>query len=253
MLITGASQGIGEAAALRFAEEGARVAVNGRHEDKLRAVVDKLPKVDAGPHVVATGDMSKEDDVDRVMRTSLDEMGGLDVLICNAGIMRPSPSEDITLDDLNAVLAVNLTSVILCSRAVLKYWRSNDLKGSILVNSSVHQEIPKPQYLGYSASKGAVGNVVRTLALEYAAHGIRVNGVGPGAIVTPMNDAWVHDPEQYKTVSSHIPMGRPGEGREIADALTFLASEEASYITGQMLYVDGGLTLYADFQKNWSS
>ncbi|GAN53293.1 SDR family NAD(P)-dependent oxidoreductase [Tanticharoenia sakaeratensis] len=253
VLVTGASQGIGEGIALAFAEQGARVALNGRKEDKLRAVQEKLPRVSGGDHPIAAGDMSKEDDVDRIMKESLEAFGGLDVLVCNAGIMIPSPSEDVTLEDFNKVLAVNLTSVMLCSRAALKYWRAHDKTGTIIVNSSVHQQIPKPQYLGYSASKGAVGNVVRTLALEYARFGIRVNAVAPGAIVTPMNDAWVHDPKQHEAVSRHIPMRRPGESREIADVVTFLASEDASYITGQTIFVDGGLTLYADFEQNWSS
>lgn len=253
VLITGASQGIGAATAQAFAAEGARVAINGRHEDSLRDLCEAMPRVEAGDHVIAPGDMALQADVDRVMHDSLTALGGLDVLICNAGIQKQCPSEDIALEDFNQVMAVNVTSVVLCARAALKYWRTHNLKGTILVTSSVHQKIPKPQYLGYSASKGAVGNIVQTLALEYARHGIRVNGVAPGAIVTPMNDAWVNDPKEYKIVSDHIPMGRPGEAREIAEPLLFLASESASYVTGQMLYVDGGLTLYADFEKNWSS
>ena len=253
VLITGASQGIGAATAKAFAAEGARVAINARREASLRDLRESMKRVDAGDHVIAPGDMAVPADVDRVMHDSLAALGGLDVLVCNAGIMKDSPSEDIALEDFSQVMAVNVTSVVLCARAALKYWRQHDLKGTILVTSSVHQKIPKPQYLAYSASKGAVGNIVQTLALEYARHGIRVNGVAPGAIVTPMNDAWIHDPKAYKAVSGHIPMGRPGEAHEIAEPLLFLASESASYVTGQMLYVDGGLTLYADFEKNWSS
>jgi len=253
VLVTGASQGIGESIATRFASEGARVALNGRKEDKLREVLGKMPKVAAGDHPIAVGDMAQEADVDRVMRESIETMNGLDVLVCNAGFQISCPSEDISLKDFNAVMAVNVTGVVLCARAALKYWRENDKTGTIIVNSSVHQQIPKPHYLGYSASKGAVGNIVRTLALEYARHGIRVNAVAPGAIVTPINDSWVKDPKQYEAVASHIPMKRPGESREISDAVTFLASEEASYITGQTIFVDGGMTLYADFENNWSS
>jgi len=180
-------------------------------------------------------------------------MGGLDVLVCNAGYQIASPSEDIKLEDFEGVMAVNVTGVMLPCREAIKYWLENGIQGAIIVNSSVHQIIPKPHYLGYSASKGAVGNIVRTLALEYASRGIRVNAVAPGAIVTPINMSWINDPVQYKNVSDHIPMKRPGEGREIADAVTFLAAEDSTYITGQTLYVDGGLTLYGDFEKNWSS
>ena len=253
VLVTGASQGIGEATALRFAQEGAQVALNGRKEDKLIAVRDAMPKVSGGEHVIAAGDISKEADVERLMRESIEAMGGLDILVCNAGYQIPSPSEDVKLEDFEGVMAVNVTGVMLPCRAALKYWLENNIHGVIIVNSSVHQIIPKPHYLGYSASKGAVGNIVRSLALEYASRGIRVNAVAPGAIVTPINMSWINDPEQYKAVSSHIPMKRPGESREIADTVAFLASEESTYITGQTLYVDGGLTLYGDFEKNWSS
>lgn len=253
VLITGASQGIGEATALYFAQEGARVALNGRKEDKLLAAREKLPKVPEGEHVIATGDISKEDDIAALMDKSVREMGGLDILVCNAGYQIPSPSEDISLADFEGVMAVNVTGVMLSCRAAIRYWLEKGIKGRIVVNSSVHQIIPKPHYLGYSASKGAVGNIVRTLALEYASRGIRVNAVAPGAIVTPINDSWVKDPKEYEAVASHIPMKRPGESDEIASTVAFLAGDDSSYITGQTLFVDGGLTLYGDFEKNWSS
>ncbi|WP_336760006.1 glucose 1-dehydrogenase [Asaia sp. VD9] len=253
VLVTGASQGIGEDVAMHFASEGAQVAINGRKAEKLQPLLDKLPKPVSGEHLIVAGDMSVEEDVDRVMKETLDGFDGLDVLICNAGMQIECPSDEISLKDFNMVMAVNVTGVVLCARAALKYWRDKDLPGNIIVNSSVHQQIPKPHYLGYSASKGAVGNIVRTLALEYARFDIRVNAVAPGAIVTPINDAWVKDPEKYEATAKHIPMKRPGECREISDAIAFLASKESSYITGQTLFVDGGLTLYADFEQNWSS
>jgi glucose 1-dehydrogenase len=123
----------------------------------------------------------------------------------------------------------------------------------ILNISSVHQEIPKPRFLGYSVSKGGMQNLTRTLALEYAGRGIRVNGIGPGATVTPINRAWIDDPEKRAMVESHIPMGRAGTSEEMAAVAAFLASDEAAYITGQTLFVDGGLTLYPDFRTAWSS
>ena len=119
--------------------------------------------------------------------------------------------------------------------------------------SSVHEEIPKPKFLGYSVSKGGMRNLTRTLALEYAGRNIRVNAIGPGATVTPINRAWVDDPEKRALVTAHIPMGRAGDAEEMASATAFLLSDEAGYITGQTLFVDGGLTLYADFRGTWSS
>jgi len=124
----------------------------------------------------------------------------------------------------------------------------------VIINvSSVHQVIPKPRFLSYSVSKGGMQNLTRTLALEYAGRGIRVNGIGPGATVTPINRAWVDDPEKAGEVLRHIPMARAGTAEEMAAVTAFLASEDAAYITGQTLFVDGGLTLYPDFRVGWSS
>jgi glucose 1-dehydrogenase len=125
--------------------------------------------------------------------------------------------------------------------------------GSIVNVSSVHQLIPKPRFLGYSVSKGGMQNLTRSLALEYAARGIRVNGIGPGATVTPINRAWIDDPVKREMVESHIPMRRAGESWEMAAAAAWLCSDEAAYITGQTLFVDGGLTLYPSFETTWSS
>ena len=119
--------------------------------------------------------------------------------------------------------------------------------------SSVHQAIPKPSYLGYSVSKGGMQNLTSTLALEYAGRGIRVNAVAPGATVTPINRAWIDDPVKAAMVADHIPVGRAGTADEMAGVCAFLASDDAGYITGQTIFVDGGLTLYADFREPWSS
>ena len=123
----------------------------------------------------------------------------------------------------------------------------------IVNNSSVHEIIPKPKYLSYSISKGGMENLTKTLALEYAASGIRVNAVGPGAVVTPINKAWIDNPKARGEVESHIPMARPAEADEIAAVFAFLASDEASYITGQTIFVCGGLSLYPEFRTAWAS
>jgi len=125
--------------------------------------------------------------------------------------------------------------------------------GVIINVSSVHQVIPKPRFLGYSVSKGGMQNLTRSLALEYAARGVRVNSIGPGATVTPINRSWIDDPVKRRMVESHIPMRRAGGSEEMAAAVAFLCSDEAAYITGQTLFVDGGLTLYPSFETTWSS
>jgi glucose 1-dehydrogenase len=126
-------------------------------------------------------------------------------------------------------------------------------RGNIINCSSVHQIIPKPDYLAYSISKGGIANLTRTLALEFARRGIRVNAVGPGAVDTPLNAVWTGDPVRRAAVEAHIPLGRAATAEEIAAVFAFLASGESSYITGQTIYACGGLTLFNDFRENWAS
>ena len=151
------------------------------------------------------------------------------------------------------MLAVDLRGSFLGAREAIKAFLADEKRGVVINVSSVHELIPRPGYLSYSISKGGIGNLTRTLALEYARRGIRVNGVAPGATITPINRAWSEDPIKTEIVSSHIPLGRPGTADEMAGVCAFLASDEAAYITGQTIFVDGGLTLYADFREPWSS
>jgi len=181
----------------------------------------------------------------------LDEFGRLDILINNAGIQRVAASHEIGMVD--RVLGVNVRGPFLCTREAIRHFLSRPGGGVILNNSSVHETIPKPKYLPYSVSKGALENMTRTLALEYAGRGIRVNSVGPGAVVTPMNRAWIDDPQARGEVESHIPIGRAACPEEIASVFAFLASDDASYVTGQTIYACGGLTLYPEFRTAWSS
>jgi glucose 1-dehydrogenase len=181
------------------------------------------------------------------------ELGGLDILINNAGIQISRPSDELSGADFDKVLAVNLRGSFLCAREAIKSFLAEEKPGVVINVSSVHQLIPKPDYLGYSCSKGGMMNLTRTLALEYAARGIRVNGIGPGATITPINSAWIDDPVKKEQVESHIPMRRAGTADEMGGVACFLASDDAAYVTGQTIFVDGGLTLFPSFREPWSS
>jgi glucose 1-dehydrogenase len=259
-LITGGSRGIGRAVAVRFAREGARVAIN--YHGNREAAEECLSLVEAAAadaglpqdeHFIVQGDVGAQEDVERMFGEVERRFGGLDILINNAGIQAEAPSESASPEDIERVLRTNLDGALYCSQAAIRRFLAGGQGGVIVNCSSVHQIIPKPGFLGYSLSKGAMGNLTRTLALEFADRGIRVNAVGPGATLTDMNASWADDAKARTAVEAHIPIGRAGEADEIAAAFLFLASAEASYITGQTLYVCGGLTLYGDFRKNWSS
>jgi glucose 1-dehydrogenase len=260
VLVTGGTSGIGQAIAVRFAEHGANVAINylrtpdeaAETEQQVHACVAKV-RQEGVRDVLVGADVSNEDEVVRMVADAAEQLGGIDVLVNNAGIQISRPSEELSSADFDKVLAINLRGSFLCAREAIKHFLAQDKQGSIVNISSVHQLIPKPSYLGYSVSKGGMMNLTRTLALEYAGRGIRVNAVGPGATITPINRAWVDDPIKAEMVTSHIPIPRPGEADEMAGVVAFLASDDAAYVTGQTIYVDGGLTLFADFREPWSS
>jgi glucose 1-dehydrogenase len=151
------------------------------------------------------------------------------------------------------VLGVNLRGVFLCSRRAIRHFLERKIKGIIINNSSNHESQPKPGFIAYSVSKGGLGNLTKTLALEFSNRGIRVNAVAPGATITPLNKSWTDDPKKRANVEGHIPIGRAAEAPEVAGVFAFLASDDATYITGQTIYVDGGLTLSADYRQNWAS
>jgi glucose 1-dehydrogenase len=260
VLVTGGSSGIGQAIAVRFAEYGANVAINYLRqpeeakgtEEQVHACISKVQQ-EGVQDVLVQGDVSREDDVVMMVGAAVEGLGGLDVLVNNAGIQISRPSDELSSEDFDKVLAVNLRGSFMCAREAIRHFLAEEKPGSIINVSSVHQLIPKPNYLGYSTSKGGMQNLTRTLALEYAARGIRVNGVGPGATVTPINRAWIDDPEKRRQVEEHIPMQRAGDADEMAGVTAFLASDDAAYITGQTIFVDGGLTLFPSFSTPWSS
>jgi glucose 1-dehydrogenase len=264
VLVTGGTSGIGQAIAVRFAAEGAHVAINYRRTEQDAAETDALVhqaleqcvhdvQAHGVNHILVQADISKEDEVRRMVQNVITKLGGLDILINNAGIQTAADSHEMPVVDFDRVLAVNLRGAFVAAQAAIRHFLAAEKRGVIINVSSVHQVIPKPRFLSYSVSKGGMQNLTRTLALEYAGRDIRVNGIGPGATVTPINQAWVDDPEKAAEVLQHIPMARAGTAEEMAGVTVFLASDDAAYITGQTLFVDGGLTLYPDFRTAWSS
>jgi glucose 1-dehydrogenase len=260
VLVTGGTSGIGQAIAVRFAEYGANVAINylrapeeaTETEERVHACLARVRQRGVRD-VLVRGDVSKEEEVVAMLESAVDGLGGIDVLVNNAGIQLSSPSHELSTSDFDKVLDVNLRGAFLCAREAVKRFLAAGTQGVIINVSSVHQLIPKPNYLAYSTSKGGMESLTQTLALEYAGQGIRVNAIAPGATVTPINRAWIDDPVKRAMVESHIPMGRAGTADEMAGVTCFLASDDAAYITGQTIFVDGGLSLFADFREPWSS
>jgi glucose 1-dehydrogenase len=263
-VVTGGGSGIGQAIAIRLGDEGVHVAVNyvGRPEGAqatkeaiergVERCMERMTKAGVRP-ILVEADVSEHDQVERMFSQVLTEYGRLDFLVNNAGIQIAADSDALAPADFDKVLAINLRGAFLCAQQAIRRFLAAERPGAIVNVSSVHQLIPKPRVLGYSVSKGGLANLTRTLALEYAGRGIRVNGIGPGATITPINRAWVDDPAKRALVEAHIPMRRAGESEEMAGATAFLLSDEAAYITGQTLFVDGGLTLYPSFESTWSS
>ena len=248
VVITGSSTGLGKSMAIRFATEKAKVVVNYRSkEEEANSVLEEIKKV-GGEAIAVKGDVTVESDVINLVQSSIKEFGKLDVMINNAGMENPVSSHEMSLSDWNKVIDTNLTGAFLGSREAIKHFVENDIKGTVINMSSVHEKIPWPLFVHYAASKGGMKLMTETLALEYAPKGIRVNNIGPGAINTPINAEKFADPEQRADVESMIPMGYIGEPEEIAAVAAWLASSEASYVTGITLFADGGMTQYPSFQ-----
>ncbi len=259
-LITGASRGIGRGIAERFAAEGAIVAIDHyRDEDAAEDVLAAIRSADeaAGyglrPHFDVDADVGSEASIQAMMAITLERFGRLDILVNNAGIQATTPGDSFDTATLSRIIGVNLIGAAIASRAAIAHFLSRPGGGSIINTTSAHEVIPKPGYEAYAISKTGLGALTRTLALEFSGRGIRVNAVGPGAVITDINAAWKDDPAARANVESHIPMGFAAEPQDIAPVYAFLASEEARYITGQTIFACGGVTLYADFKQNWAS
>ena len=254
-LVTGANSGIGEAVAKGLAEAGASVVVNYvTNEDRARQVLKDIEAA-GGTAMALYADVSKEDEVQAMFRKMFAAYGSIDILVNNAGLQRDAPFQDMTLEQWNFVLSVNLTGQFLCAReAVREFIRRGVVPqlsraaGKVICMSSVHQAIPWSHHANYAASKGGIMMLMQTMAQELAQYRIRVNSIAPGAIKTPINKSAWETPEAAKELLKLIPYDRIGETTDIARAAVWLASDQSDYVTGTTLFVDGGMMLYPGFR-----
>ncbi len=254
VLITGGDSGIGAGIAKAMAEAGGRVAINYAHaEDKARAVAADIRGLGAEALVIQAN-VADEAAVQAMVRRVCDTWGSIDILVANAGLQKDAPFLDMTLDDWNLVLAVNLTGQFLCAReAAREFVRRGPVPGlraagTIICISSVHDKIPWAGHVNYATSKGGIAMLMKTMAQELAPHHIRVNAISPGAIKTPINRAAWDTPAAEAQLLKLIPYGRVGEPEDIGHVAVWLASDQADYITGATIYVDGGMMLYPGFR-----
>jgi glucose 1-dehydrogenase len=239
-IVTGAGSGIGYAIAERFASAGASICVNYLgYEDDAKALAQRLPKA-----IAFKADISKMGEVQSMVDATVKELGSLDVLVNNAGVEKSMPFFDIDEATWDLMLDVNLKGAFLCAQACARAMRDSGRGGSIVNISSVHEDVPFPDFTPYSASKGGLRMMMRNAALELAPHRIRVNNVAPGAIATPINAKTLNDPEKVATLQRIIPLQRVGRPEEVAEVALFLASDASSYVTGSTYYVDGGMVRY---------
>jgi glucose 1-dehydrogenase len=258
-IVTGASSGIGAGVAKSLAGAGAAVVVNhpaSGSEAAAAAVLEEI-KGQGGSGIIYQCDVSKEAEVQKMFADVVKEFGTVDILVNNAGLQRDSPFHEMSLEQWNFVLGVNLTGQFLCAReAIREYLRRgivperSKAAGKIICMSSVHEVIPWAGHANYAASKGGIMMMMKSIAQEFAPYKIRVNSIGPGAIKTPINhEAW-DTPAAEKKLLELIPYNRVGVVEDIGNAAVWLASDDSDYVNGTTLFVDGGMTLYPGFSTN---
>lgn len=256
-LVTGANSGIGQATAIALGQAGADVVVNYvTGQDRAEAVAEQIRGggVRAYAHCA---DVSNEDQVKEMFGRMVEEFGTIDILVNNAGRQKDARFVDMSLADWNAVIGVNLTGQFLCAREAIKEFLRRGVvpsvsaaAGKIICMSSVHEVIPWAGHANYAASKGGIMMLMKSIAQEFAPHRVRINSIAPGAIRTPINTAAWSTPEAYQSLMTLVPYKRIGEPEDIARTAVWLASDEADYLVGATIFVDGGMTLYPGFTEN---
>jgi glucose 1-dehydrogenase len=256
-LVTGASSGIGAGVAKALAAEGANVVINySSNPEKAEAVLQEI-RQKGGEGFIFKADVSDEKQVAEMFQATIRKFGTVDILVNNAGLQKDARFHDMTLDEWNRVLSINLTGQFLCAREAIREFLKRGVvmersksAGKIICMSSVHEVIPWAGHANYSASKGGVMMLMKSIAQEYAPLKIRVNSIGPGAIRTPINHAAWQTPEAYTQLLKLIPAKRIGESEDIGSAAVWLASDDSEYVNGITLFVDGGMLLYPGFEDN---
>lgn len=247
-LVTGGASGIGRSTVQRLAADGAAVVINFVGDREPADELIRQVREADGTAVAIEADVSDEQQVTAMFGQAREQLGGpVDLLVNNAGVEKPFRLVDMPLDEWNKVLAVNLTGAFLCAREAARGLIEASSSGVIVNVSSVHEVIPWPEFSHYCASKGGMKLFGQTIARELAPHGVRVVQVAPGAILTPINQELIEDRDKRREIEAEIPWGRMGTPEEIAAAVSWLASDEAEYITGSTVFVDGGMTLYPRF------
>lgn len=240
-LVTGSTQGIGLGIAERLAKEGAGVIMAGRVEDERSTAAAEQVKAHGRRVCVLAGDISEVAACRYLVSEGVRQMGSIDILVNNAGVEKPAPFWEMPEEHFDRTMSVNLKGSFFTAQAFVQHLRATGRGGKIINISSVHEELPFPNFTAYCASKGALKMMMRNLAIELAPLGITVNNIAPGAIETPMNQALLNNPAQLERLLCNIPLRRLGQPEDVAGLAAFLASADADYVTGSTFYVDGGL------------